>query len=89
MTAFLRTGAILRNQPNSCQNSAIWPFIESRIAHAFYTLGLTDDAARTFETMMNRKGCNEWYSPQTGEPKGGDGQLWSAASILDAKSALS
>jgi len=89
MKAFFRNGAIFRNRPYNYQNSAIWPFVESRIVQAFSKLDLSDRAASTFETMATRTGCNEWYSPQTGKPKGSREQLLSAASLLDARNVLS
>jgi hypothetical protein len=89
MDAFLRNQATFRNRPNYYQNSTIWPFVESRIVRTFAKLGLNDEADRAFKTMLNRVGFNEWYSPLTGEPRGSREQLWTAAAILEAKSALS
>lgn len=89
INAFVRTGAIFRNAPHTYQNSTIWPFVEARVIHALVKLGFSEEAARIYNVALHRKGVNEWYDPLTGEPRGSKGQLWTAASILEAKEALS
>jgi glycogen debranching enzyme len=88
MNAFLRNGAVLRNRAHNYQNSAIWPFVESRIANAFLKVGRTDDARHLARLMLGRRGFGEWYSPVTGEPRGSRGQLWTAAAVLEAAEIL-
>jgi hypothetical protein len=84
MNAFLRNGAVFRNREGNYQNSAIWPFVESRILKALSKEGMHDDARSLAQTMNKRDGFNEWYSPGIGEPRGSKGQLWTAAAALDA-----
>jgi glycogen debranching enzyme len=88
LRAFGRTGAFLRNRPSNYQNSAIWPFVEARIVQALSKLGLERRAEEAFNLMLNRVGFNEWYSPTTGEPKGSRMQLWTAASLLEARDSV-
>jgi len=85
---FLRNGAIFRNRRNHNQNSGIWPFIEARIIRALLKLGRNSEADRASRMVLSRSGCNEWYSPTTGAPKGSGRQLWTAAAILEVASLL-
>ena len=89
MNVFIRYVAIFRNRPGSYQNSTIWPFIEGRVIAALIMMGLREEAERMFEATVNRKGISEWYDPRTGEPRGSNGQLMSAASIIEAGRILS
>ncbi len=82
--AFLRNGAIFRNRRDHYQNSAIWPFVEKCVISALVKVGSIEEAERMFEAMLKRRGMSEWYDPRTGNPKGSEGQLMSAASILEA-----
>jgi hypothetical protein len=83
MNAFVKSGAFLRNRPNHYQNSAVWPFIESRIVSAFRKVGLQQKAEELSKIMVSREGFNEWYSPIDGRPHGSRDQLWTAAAVLE------
>ena len=72
-------GAFLRNKSDRYQNSAIWPFVEIRVIDALRKLQATGEAEAATNLMIERKGFNEFYDPTTGEPRGSEGQLWTAA----------
>ncbi len=80
--AFVRNGAFRRNQPNTYQNSAIWPFVESWVIGALRSQGAGERADLAASLVLARRGINEVYSPINGEPLESEGQLWTAASIL-------
>jgi hypothetical protein len=80
---FARNGAFLRNRQGHYQNSAIWPFVESKMVIAFETAGLGDLADDLSATIVKREGLSEWYDPLTGSPRGSRDQLWTAAAVLD------
>lgn len=80
--AFVRNGAFLRNRKNQYQNSAVWPFVEARIASAFRMLGMEDEARDSSSQITDRAGFFEWYSPLTGRGEGSRDQLWTAAAVL-------
>jgi len=81
--AFVRTGAVLRNRAGQYQNSSIWPFVEARVVAALSRLGMTGEARRASGLILGHAGFNEWYSAETGEPRGSEGQLWTAAAVLE------
>jgi len=84
LTCGVTNGAFLRNKPNRYQNSAIWPFVEIRVIDALKKLQATLEAEEAIKLMIERKGFNEFYDPITGEPRGSEGQLWTAAAVLSA-----
>jgi len=83
-TCGVANGAFLRNKPGMYQNSAIWPFVEIRVIDALRKLQATSEAEAATKLMIERKGFNEFYDPTTGEPRGSEGQLWTAAAVLSA-----
>jgi glycogen debranching enzyme len=89
LRAFLRNGAVFRNRRHHYQNSSIWPFIEAKIIRALLKLGMNAEAEKATRMVLSRSGCNEWYSPITGAPKGSGRQLWTAAAILEVADATS
>jgi len=86
--SYLRNGAFLRNRPESYQNSAVWPFVEIMIGRAFAAMGMKEEATVVYRKVYERKGFNEWYDPRNGKPRGSEGQLWTAAAVLEAGRAL-
>ena len=74
--------AVQRNRAGIYQNSAIWPFVELRVATALKKLGATNEAKTVIELILEREGFNEFYTPATGTPGGSKGQLWTAAAVL-------
>jgi hypothetical protein len=88
LNAFLRNGAVFRNRPNYYQNSGIWPFVEGKIVHALLKLEMSREAIEATRMILSRSGCNEWYSPLTGTPKGSGHQLWTAAAIIEVSRVL-
>jgi hypothetical protein len=86
--AFARNGAFLRNGENRYQNSAIWPFVEMRMARALEFVGRREEATEVARTITGRQGLNEWYDPVSGSPRGGGGQLWTAAAVIEAAEML-
>jgi hypothetical protein len=77
-------GALQRNRPGDYQNSAIWPFVELRVAAALDKLRATNEAEAAKKLILEREGFNEFYNPTTGAPGGSKGQLWTAAAVLSA-----
>jgi len=77
-------GALQRNRAGIYQNSAIWPFVELRVAAAQKKLGAINEAKATIKLILEREGYNEFYYPTTGTPGGSKGQLWTAAAVLSA-----
>ena len=88
MNAFARNGAFLRNREGHYQNSAIWPFVEAKVAEALTKAGRREQAVRIAELALGRRGFSEWYSPSDGAPKGSEGQLWTAAGLLSMSRVL-
>ncbi len=82
MNAFARNGAFLRNRKNRYQNSAVWPFVEARIASAFRMLGMENESRCASDMIAGRPGFFEWYSPLTGRGEGSRDQLWTAAAVI-------
>ena len=80
---FVRNGAFLRNRPGHYQNSAVWPFVEARVVAAFRKVGRADKAGELSAIILNRQAFNEWYSPESGAPRGSRDQLWTAAAVLE------
>jgi hypothetical protein len=77
-------GALQRNRAGIYQNSAIWPFVEIRVATALKKLDATNEAKAAVKLILEREGFNEFYYPTTGVPGGSKGQLWTAAAVLSA-----
>ena len=75
-------GVFLRNGVGKYQNSAIWPFVEIRVIDALKELQMENEAKEAANIMVKRKYFNEFYDPETGVPKGSEGQLWTAAATL-------
>ena len=86
------------NMPGEYHNGGIWPFTIGFYIVALVKLDLVDRARRQLLSlaqmvMKSRRanleyGFNEWYSAQTGEPRGQDWQTWSAAGFLYAAECL-
>ncbi len=70
--------------PGYYQNSAIWPFIQGYTVAALAKMKRHDLAEVEFKKFTEMQRFNEWYNPSTGVPGGSDGQLWSAASYINA-----
>ena len=77
-------GALQRNRAGIFQNSAIWAFVELRVAAALKKLGAINEAKAALKLILEREGFNEFYYPTTGTPGGSKGQLWTAAAVLSA-----
>ena len=75
-------GVFLRNRPGKYQNSAIWPFVEVRVIDALRKLQAANEAKAATNTVIERKGFNEFYDPANGAQDGSEGQLWTAAATL-------
>ncbi|MGQ9543230.1 MAG: MGH1-like glycoside hydrolase domain-containing protein [Candidatus Bathyarchaeia archaeon] len=73
---------------NLYQNGGVWVFVHGHMVLALLHLGLIDDAMEQFMRMCRWRGFNEWYDPQTGEPKGSRNQLWTAALWLRCYTAI-
>lgn len=64
---------------NLYQNGGVWGLVQGHMILALLKLGLREEAEEQFRRMCMWRGFNEWYDPETGEPKGSRNQLWSAA----------
>ncbi|MBS7628685.1 hypothetical protein KEJ23_01725 [Candidatus Bathyarchaeota archaeon] len=64
---------------NLYQNGGVWGLVQGHMVLTLLHIGLIDEAAEQFRRMCMWAGFNEWYDPETGEPKGSRNQLWSAA----------
>jgi glycogen debranching enzyme len=74
--------------PRVYQNSTVWPSVQGEAILALTSAGEERTARREMEKWKGLKGFNEWYDPGTGRPMGSAGQLWSAASFLQASMAV-
>ena len=83
LNAFVRNGAVFTNRRDAYQNSAIWPFVEARIVAALRKMGMNSEAQKASDRMLSRNGMYEWYGPVDGVGHGSDGQLWTAAAIVE------
>lgn len=72
------------NRRNKYQNSTIWPFVEKRVVEALRKLLALQEAQEAARLLIERKGFNEFYDPETGAPEGSEGQLWTATAVVSA-----
>lgn len=62
----------------------IWPFVSYTAVLALKKMGFEEFAHAEMDKLEKLEGFNEWYDPDSGKPRGSRGQLWSAATYIDA-----
>jgi hypothetical protein len=75
------------NEPHCYHNGGVWPFLGGFYVAALVKCGLAREAQEALERLaeLNLRGrFNEWHHGETLEPRGVEGQAWSAGMLLYA-----